>query len=406
MQTLLIAVYLGSVVGLIYAYVGYPVIISFLAKRWGVEPPVSLSDEDEVLPAITVLIAAHNAESYLAERLENIFASDYPADLIRVVVASDGSTDKTAQVAASCLLGDVRTIAYSQRRGKAATLIDAVNSVSTSVIVFTDATTRFSQHALREAAKHFADPSVGVVAGKVTMVDEHGRASESLYWKVENLIRRSEASLGLSMGASGAIYAIRRSLFVAPSRPTINDDLVIPMLARLTHRCRVVFEPNANAFISCTGGMRTEFLRRQRIGLGAFQCLTTLRSLLSWSNRWYTAAFASHKLMRWIGPFLLVAAAISNLLLTSVFAFQLLGGVQVACYLAACWGLKTKRRGRLAGLARAGASFVVMNAAIGYGICRWMVGADIVIWNPTERTTWSQIPAASQLIPATEKRAA
>lgn len=406
MHVFLVFILLGSLFGLFYAYLGYPILVAIIAKKFGRnDQPMDLESSDD-LPEVTVLIAAHNAEHYLSERIENIFACDYPSELVTVLVASDGSTDGTALVVSKYIERDVKLISFQQRRGKSATLVEAVKSVSTPVIVFTDATTQFDQQAIRRLAEHFTDPKVGLAAGKVTMVDGRGSASESLYWKIENRIRGWEARLGITLGASGAIYAIRRSMFVAPSRHTINDDLVLPMLVRMTHHCRVAFDPSACAFASSTGGMRAEFSRRQRIGIGAVQCLPALRHLLTWKNRWQAVAFTSHKLIRWTGPFLLVAAFVSNLILATQPVFQLLGLMQLLGYGGAAYGLVTTRQGFVSRLARAGTSFVVMNAAIGFGICRCLIGHDTVIWMPTERPTWSHIPLVPETILASEKRAA
>ncbi|WP_167547136.1 glycosyltransferase family 2 protein [Stieleria maiorica] len=396
----------GSLVGLFYAYLGYPLLIAVLARVFGRdESPVAAARRQD-LPEVTVLIAAHNAANYLTERIENILACDYPPERLNILVASDGSTDQTGRVVSEFNDSRIKVISFKTRRGKAATLIDAVGSVASPVVIFTDATTRFDKHSVRRLARHFADRHVGLVAGKVTMIDEHGSASESLYWKLENKIRACEARLGITLGASGAIYAISRSMFVAPSRPTINDDMVLPMLVRMTHPCRLVFDPTAQAYSSSTGGIRAEFSRRQRIGLGAMQCLAVLRGLLRWKNRGQAAAFVSHKLLRWAGPFLLIAAFVSNLCLATTPIYQTLVVLQVLAYVAAGYGVVASGRSLAARLARAATSFVVMNAAIGVGICRWLAGHDTVIWNPTQRPSWSHIPATSEMVPTTEKRAA
>ncbi|WP_442511945.1 glycosyltransferase [Novipirellula sp. SH528] len=398
----------GSILGLVYAYVVYPIAVILFARMIGRHdtPTTSLPSNDRDLPDITVLIAAHNAEMHLAERIENILACDYPPERLNIVVASDGSTDRTCDVVNAFNSNRVSVLAFTYRRGKAATLVAAMRSVSSPVVVFTDATTRFDEQSLRRLARHFVDPLLGVAAGQVTMVDENGAACESAYWKMENRVRRSEARLGITLGASGAIYAIRRSMFVAPSRSIINDDLVFPMLIQIRHHCRLALDPTARAYATSTGGMRSEFLRRQRIGIGAFQCLPTLRGLLSWENRRQAFAFVSHKMLRWSCPFLLVAALVSNLLLLSEPGFQILGSMQLAAYGIAAYGWATSKRGRGSRLVRLVTSFVMMNAAIGFGICRWMVRPDTVIWNPTHRPSWGNIASSSPTPLAADRRAA
>jgi hypothetical protein len=185
--------------------------------------------------------------------------------------------------------------------------------------------------------------------------------------------------------------------------------LVLPMLVRLTHQCQVVRDPSAQAYASSTGGLSAEFSRRVRIGVGAFQCLPVLRELMSWNHRWQIAAFVSHKLMRWVCPFVMVAVFVSNLALLSAPLYQFLLLIQLSAYAAAGYGLVASREGTFRKAARIATSFVVMNLALGVGICRWLVRPDTVIWNPTPRPSWSQMVGPVENVdvqPATEQKAA
>lgn len=339
------------------------------------------------LPTVTVLIAAHNPGVQINMRIRNLLACDYPQEKLQILVAADGCTDGTAELVRNFKLPQVNVLDYSQRRGKASTLVDAINHVDSEVILFTDASTRFDIATLRRLATHFHDPSTGIVSGKVTMLDEQERPVESLYWQSEMMVRRAESSIGLMMGASGAIYAMRRRFFVAPTRPIINDDLVFPMLAYLRHRCRFILEPTAVAYATSYGGLRTEFCRRSRIGAGGYQSLPVLRELFRWKNSWQALGFISHKLLRWICPFLLIVMFVCNLGLLMSPAYQNLLCLQSTAYGLAVSGLFAPDRGRVSRIAKTASSFLVMNAALLTGFFQWLANANQVIWNPSPRPT-------------------
>ena len=376
----------ASIFGLFYAYVGYPILISILIRIRNVSQAKPPPGHD--LPTITVLVSAYNAEQHLQERIRNILDCDYPADRMSVLIASDGSTDETVKVVRKFGDNRVQVIDNAVRRGKSATLVDAVTHATSPVIVFTDVTTRFDRSSILNLARHFSDASVGLVAGMVRMVDSEGKPSESLYWRIEMMLRRCEASIGTTMGASGAIYAVRRSLFVAPSKPIINDDLVLPMLLCLKHDCRLVMEENALALVTSVGGFKAEFSRRSRIGIGAFQCLPVLKDLWQWRNIRMAAVFVSHKLLRWLCPFLLLSAFICNVVLLRESIYQWLMVLQVLAYSASLFGLLSRGQGLVTRSSRIATSFVLMNVALAVGVFRWMAKPDTVTWNPTSRPRW------------------
>jgi cellulose synthase/poly-beta-1,6-N-acetylglucosamine synthase-like glycosyltransferase len=393
-----------SLLGLFYAYAGYPLAVCFLAgltqrMRGGHRraAPGGAQPRQQQLPEITVVISAFNAENHIRERIENILECNYPRDRLSILVASDGSTDGTVAAVGRLENPNVRVIPFSVRRGKVATLVDAVGHVSSEVIVFTDASNRFDASSLRQLTRHFQEPEVGLVTGKAAMIDEQGNPSESLYWRSEMTVRRCEAKLGIMLGASGAIYAVRRELFVKPSRPIINDDLVLPMLVQLTHGCRFVFDDTARAFVTSAGGISCEFRRRCRIGSGAFQCLPVLGDLLRWRNGKQAFAFASHKLLRWLCPFLLVSLLASNLALMSIDGYDQFLWIQAIAYSTAFFGLFAPNRGLFARLARTACSFVFMNLALLFGFVRWSLDPQAVTWNPTQRPSWNQLQGAKNL---------
>ena len=170
--------------------------------------------DDRALPTISVLIVAHNEEHIIRERIENLLALDYPSDKLELAVASDGSRDRTEAIVAEYAHRSVRLFAYEKNAGKAAALDATVPKLRGDIAVLSDANTMMEVRALRNLARWFSDPQVGIVCGKLVLTDPAtGLNVDSMYWRYETFLKRCEGKLGALLGANGAIYAIRRSLF-------------------------------------------------------------------------------------------------------------------------------------------------------------------------------------------------
>lgn len=370
-----------------YAYLCYPVIIWLCARLFGaIEGPPG-ADNGE-LPAITLLIAAHNEETVIGKRLENALALDYPPGKLRVVVASDGSTDRTVEF--SNLFADrgVEVFDYPTNRGKSATLNAAMRELSSDVVLLSDANTFVNRDAARLMARWFDRPEVGAVCGRLVLVNPRTGANvDSLYWRYETFLKQCEARLGALLGANGAIYAIRRELFVEIPPETIVDDFMIPLLAKIKTGCRLVYESEAVAREESPPNIGDEFRRRVRIGAGGFQSLVTLWPLLSPLCGWLAFSFWSHKVLRWFCPFFLVGAFAANLLLLDQAFYVGALAAQIAFYLLAWLGGKLPaRESRLSRVLRLVAMFGGMNAALLLGFFRLLTGRQRGAWTRTART--------------------
>lgn len=373
----------ASVSLIAYTYVAYPAIVARIASR--VPPPVSPESDDGRLPTVTVLIAAHNAGQHIGERLENVLACDYPASKLSVLVASDGSTDSTVSQVRDFKDPRVQVMDGSIRRGKAATICAAMPRVRGEVVMFTDATTRFEVASIRRLARHFSTPDVGVAFGEVSMVDDRGESTERDYWRRESKLRRDETRLGTMLGAQGAIYAIRRRLFVDPGRPVINDDFVFPMLVQLGHGCQAVYDDSARAFTAVSRGIGVDFRRRCRIGAGGYQSLGLIVKRMRPRHWRHALAFGSHKVLRWLAPFLLIIAFIANVALAGDPLYDAFLAIQLSCYALAMFGVVVSDGRGVGRLPRLAASFAAMNAALLIGFVRWVFDPDAAVWNPTPR---------------------
>lgn len=382
-QTILAVCFWCSATGVVYAYLGYPLLIWGLSAAFGEE---STPPADPHLPRVALLIAAHNEAGVIEERLLNALALDYPRDLLEIVVASDGSDDATPDICRR-YQDRVTPLIFPQRRGKPATLNAAMDQIDAEIVVLSDANTRMEADALRKLVRWFADPAIGAVCGGLNLIDpQTGQNADGLYWKYENFLKRCEARLGGLLGANGAIYALRRELFTPLPPGTVVDDFVVPLLARLRHGCRIVYDGQAVAHEETAPGLRHEFDRRARIGVGGWQALMTLWPLLAPGHGWTSFTLWSHKVLRWTCPFMMIGALLSSAALVGrpLYAGALIaqGTLYGACALGAVLPTTT----RLGRPMRLLPMFLGMNAALLVGFVRWKRGSPTGIWKRTVRT--------------------
>jgi cellulose synthase/poly-beta-1,6-N-acetylglucosamine synthase-like glycosyltransferase len=379
------AVLATAILTVAYSYVIYPAILWSAACIFG-RSPVPPTAKPSPRPRVSLLIAAHNEEDVIAEKLENALATDDPGGQLEIVIASDGSTDRTAEIVRTFAPRGVRLLDNRERRGKSAVLNATLPTLTGDIVVLSDANTLFDEAAIGRLVRWFADPHVGVVCGRLVLIDpDTGHNVDSLYWRYETFLKINEARLGALLGANGAIYAIRRSLYVPMPDNTIVDDFVIPLLARLRHGIRIVYDAEAIAFEETPAQIRSEFRRRARIGTGGYQSLVLLWPLLDPRHGWTAFAFFSHKVLRWITPFLLVAAFTANLLLLDLPFYQATMAAQVAFYLLSFAGMQIHGNQQPLRLLRLASMFTSMNAALMVGFWRWLLMPQQGTWQRTAR---------------------
>lgn len=366
----------------VYAYAGYPLLLVAASLVVPARKSPLLSQSPDHTPRVSVVVAAYNEAAVLEGRVQNLRSLRFPADRIDFLVGSDGSTDRTAAIAASVPDSRFRVVDMSRRAGKTA-LLNAMVSLSTAdVLVFTDANSEFAPDALQYLVAPFADPSIGCVIGQLVYLNrcEPGvRAGEGLYWRFENAIKEMESRFGGTLVATGAIYALRRSIW-QPLPAGISDDSVTPLLA-LKAGYRVVVEPNARAFERAASDLSEEFGRKARMvtrQLGAHRhvgyFLKPFRPMLAFR-------LASHKLMRWLVPFFLLGALVTNLFLLdqpfyqATFAFAGLGAI---AFLAGNAALK--RAVAVPAALRLWVYFCTVNAAAFTGVIDFLRGRHRAMW--------------------------
>ena len=385
MMTMVVEVVFWGCVALIgYAYVLYPMLVWGLSRTFGRTLACDPLPDDS-LPRVSILIAAHNEEKVIADRIANALALDYPEHLLEVVIASDGSSDQTSHVVRHAGDPRVRLLESPLRRGKASVLNAAFRALRGEIVLLSDANTFTDKGALRRMVRWFTNPEIGVVCGRLVLTDPAtGNNVDSLYWRYETFLKHCEARLGALLGANGAIYAVRRSYFSGIRRDTIVDDFVIPLLIHLRCGSTIVYDESAVAYEETPPDLGTEFRRRSRIGAGGFQSINTLWRLLDPRNGWLAFSFFSHKVLRWMCPFLMIGALGASLLLAGnpLYLPMLIAQVLVYGLSAVCLARGARSSPRVLRLA---AMFTTMNAALLVGFWLWASGGQRGVWQRTAR---------------------
>lgn len=386
-----------------YSYLGYPIVLlTWTGLREAVAgmrfvaggPDRRARRREDRWPTLTVVVAAHDEEACIRQKVENCLALDYPPDKLDVVVGCDGCTDRTAELARAA--GDERvTVVEGARAGKATVLSRLVPRARGDVAVLTDANTLLDRGAAKALARHFQEPSVGAVVGRLRLYSRVKRDyQESFYWKYETVLKYWEGRLGCVLGANGGLYAVRRLLFQPLRRSTITDDFVVPIRVAM-RGWRIPYEPEAVAWEETTEDVAEDFGRRARIGAGNWQSLALVPGLLDPRVGFLSFAFVSHKLLRWLAPFLLAAAlplAVPPALRGDSLGVLLLAG-QLAFYALALAGRRGRARGPLRRPASLAWYFVSMNAALAVGFWRFVRGSQRAAWDRTQRPP-AGMPAA------------
>lgn len=342
-----------STILVVYAYFGYPILLWILSKL-----KLKQVTSRPIEPTVSLVMAVRNEASRLVSKLKNLSDLDYPAGQIEVIVVSDGSTDETNEVLEKSL--GVRAIISPNNSGKAAAINAAIPIATGDIVVFTDVRQEIEPAALRALVANFADTEVGCVSGELLFRGATGSAESgvSLYWRLEKVIRKLESSTGSVVGATGALYAARRTLVPTLPEGTLLDDVYIPMVVSRAGY-RVVFEPAARAWDEPPHAGGHEFRRKVRTLAGNYQLVQIAPWLLTRVNslRW---RFVSHKLLRLAVPFLLMAVFLSSIALLNDNAYRTVAVLQGVFYLFAILGLVSQGRIRAAA---APASFCLLNAA-------------------------------------------
>ena len=371
------ALFWVSLALLFYVYVGYPIVAGLRARMRCRAPR-----QEAIEPTVSIVVVAYNEGEHIERRLENLLALDYPADRLEILVGSDGSTDDTVERARRYADLGVKVQALPHRRGKPAVLNAVVPLTQGELVVFADARQQFDRVMLRALVANFADPQVGAVSGELMLTPADGSASagqgSAFYWRYEKFIRLAESRVDSTIGATGAIYSIRRALFRTIPEDTLLDDVLIP-LGIVQRGYRVIFEPRAKAYDSTSPSARHEFARKARTIAGTFQLFSRERWLfVPWRNRlWFETL--SHKGLRLLLPLLHVGVLAGNIAIASTWPYQWLLAGQAAFYGAAVAGCFQRHSRRLFVLS-VPYTICLLSWATVVGFVRFVTGRQPVTW--------------------------
>jgi cellulose synthase/poly-beta-1,6-N-acetylglucosamine synthase-like glycosyltransferase len=332
-------------------------------------------------PAVSVVLAVRNEAHYLERRIRNLLEQDYPGDRVEVLVVCNNCTDDTEPVARGISLRDprVRVLTSPAQDGKAGALNVGVHHATGEVVVFADARQRFGPDVFRQLARSLEDPAVGAVSGMLRIADSRAPAVEGvrLYWGLETALRLAESRTGSVVGATGAIYAVRRHLFRPFPTNLILDDVYLPLRIAMQRR-RVVLNPLAVAYDVAAADPRHEFARKLRTMVGNLQLLRVVPGLLVPTRNPILFRYVSHKLLRLVTPFCFVGMLAAALVLGGPI-YGTVGLALLAMYLLGAVGLVLPLR-----LLAVPSAFVLIHAAVFMAMARLRQDAAGV-WVPARR---------------------
>lgn len=362
-----------------YVYFGYPVLMGLLA----VFSARKVLKDDGHMPAVTMIIAAYNEGKVIGAKLDNTLELDYPADSLEVIVFSDASEDDTDGIVKSYEDRGIKLLRVEGRKGKTCCQNAAVSKARNGILVFSDANSFYQKDALKKLVRNFADSRIGCVGGELRYRASRGQGEaegEGLYWRYETLIKKLESRVNSLIGASGAIYALRKHLY-EPLPGDIISDFVEP-LEILKKGYRVVYEDEAVCYEVLTPDYRSEFARKVRIINRSLRGIWFSRALMN-PFRFGLTSFqlAGHKLLKWLAPFFLITLFILNGAVLLLPFYCALFALQILFYLSALLGFYLDKRGFALGPLNIPYFFCIMNLAALAAVLKTLTGKKDTVWS-------------------------
>lgn len=387
----------------VYTYVGYAALLWLAVRLKRLLNPNASSLATDFEPFVTMIIAAWNEEAFIKQKIENTLALDYPAEKLQLVVVSDGSTDRTPEIARS--FSQVTVLHQPARNGKTAAMNRAVEVAAGEVVVFSDANALLNSAALRNITRHFANPHVGCVAGEKRIVQqaamEAAEAGEGLYWRYESALKKLDSELATTVGAAGELFALRTALYRPMPANTILDDFMLS-LTTVLEGYKIAYEPNAYAMEHASANTSEEMKRKIRISAGGLQSIVRLAPLanpfrfgvVSWQ-------YLSHRVFRWTAAPLALGLLLplgAWLAFTQGGFYALAGLAQLAFYFAAVAGYLLERKQLRFKALFVPWYFTMMNAAVWLGLARFVRGKQSVRWERAARggSNWEKSPKTGE----------
>jgi len=365
----------------VYAYAGYPAILAAMALVR--TRPIRKA---EITPSVTFVITAYNEERRIDDKLQNTLAIDYPKERFEVLVASDCSTDKTDEIVTSYRDQGVRLVRVPERKGKEAAQKLAVQVAGGEILVFSDVATILPENAVRNIVKNFHDETVGCVSSVDRFIDQDGRVSgEGAYVKYEMFLRSLETRVNSLVGLSGSFFAARSAVCKQAWSENLQSDFNT-VLNSMRAGLRGVADGDSPGYYKNIADERKEFDRKVRTVLrGISVFMKSLGLVNPMRYPLFAWQLVSHKLCRWLVPFAMLTALITNAILTVASGqYGLLLAIQAVFYAVALSGLCWRSLLRLPAV-KLPAFFVLVNASIFKAWIRYWSGERLVVWEPSKR---------------------
>lgn len=372
-----------AVVLIVYTYVGFPLGVILRGLFWN--RPYK-HDQLPATPSVSIVISAYNEAGSIGAKLDNILSMAYPRECLEVIVASDGSTDGTDAIVEQYKEHRVKLLSLP-RVGKAAALNTAVAAATGEILVFSDANSMYKTDAIEHLVRPFGDLKVGGVAGNQIYRREGSGGSSSdgerVYWNFDRMLKQFQGKSGNTLAATGAIYAIRKSLF-GPIPDGVSDDL-FTSTGVIVRGYRLVFSPKAIAYEPVAATSQVEFGRKVRVIMRSWKAFAFRRELLNIRRyRFYAIQLLSHKILRYLVVFpLLTLAMVSPFLWEAGFLYRMATLAQVIFYACAVLGslLHDTPFGRKK-IFTIPFYFCMVNAAALFAIIKVLRGQQIKHWEP------------------------
>lgn len=346
MKEFLYCIFAISIFMPIYTYIIYPLILVILPSKKYVY-------DENFTPEVSVLIAAYNEEKVIREKIKNLENLNYPDGKIEFLIGSDGSADKTLEIAfKSIKKNNIKVIALP-RGGKVRALNVLIKKAKGEILVFSDANTLYDRQAIKSLVKHFVDSKIGCVSGQLRYETNknsgEGAKSENLYWTYENWVKEEESKIGRLSGSNGAIYAIRKKSLNKIKENVINDDFYVSTYI-LEKGYDVIMDKEAIAYEKPNDNLKDQFRRHVRDGAGHYQAILIFWRMLFPRKGSFT--YVSHRVIKWLVPFSLIIDLIINfaLIIYSKIMFVIFLIQIIIYFIILIYWLKVKKSKEIKGI--------------------------------------------------------
>ncbi|WP_147676381.1 glycosyltransferase family 2 protein [Algibacter pacificus] len=382
---------------IVYTYVGYGILLYIIIKirrAFNIGNKVKIDSTYE--PEVTLFIAAYNEKDYVAAKMKNTLALEYPKEKLNIIWVTDGSDDGTPDL----LQGYPNTTVHhlEARNGKIGAMNRGMDFVKTPIVIFSDANTNLGKESIRRIVNLFGNPKVGCVSGEKRIIDKESDvasgAGEGIYWKYESALKKWDAELYSVVGAAGELFAIRTALYRHVEKDTILDDFMISLRVA-QDGYTIQYDPEAYAIESASANVKEELKRKIRISAGGIQSVIRLRSLLN-IFKYGTLSFQyiSHRVLRWtLTPLsLLLLIPVSFVLaynegLLNFGVYSILFWLQMLFYIAALTGWFLENKSIKIKLLFVPYYFFIMNLSVVLGFFRYMKKSQSVNWERSKRAS-------------------